>query len=453
MVQSFKDKILGAILAHRLLSKGSRILVGVSGGVDSMALLAIFCQLKSALQIELRVAHFNHQLRGSESDQDLVFVREHCQKLGIPFIEGAGDVAGLSKTSGVSMEMSARKLRREFLAETARAQGCTHIALAHHADDQVETFFLRLFRGAGLEGLSGMSWSGPDPFNPELMVIRPFLGVSKAEILAFARADNIVFRLDSSNSDSEMGRNFLRNKLLPLIRQEVNPAVNDAVLRAMAQIQDNQALIEWSLHDLEKGNLSVDFSTLPIAVQAEWIKRQLHELDLPCSFELITRLRTLPPIWIEVMEGVSVSLTPMGTIIKRGERSLEFNPSEASVSLVSAQKLEFGGYQISWELQAGENLPESEEATEYFDAGKVGESIILRHWRPGDKFRPIGNSHESKLQDIFVDLKIDVVARRQLLVGEAVNKGIFWVQGLRISDAFKLDKDSRQRLKWKWARL
>src|ERR1035437_5145368 len=159
-----------------------------------MVLLHLLNSLAKKYHRQISVAHFNHQLRGRASDADEKLVRQTAEKLSRPFFSERGDVARFAAQSKISVEMAARKLRHEFLARVAREQKISAVALAHHADDQVELFFLRLLRGAGGEGLAGMKWRSPSPADKGISLVRPLLDFSKAELLAFARENKIRFR-------------------------------------------------------------------------------------------------------------------------------------------------------------------------------------------------------------------------------------------------------------------
>ncbi|HOY60420.1 MAG TPA: tRNA lysidine(34) synthetase TilS, partial [Verrucomicrobiota bacterium] len=196
-----------AILTRRLFERGERIVVAVSGGLDSMVLLQLLDELASDSGWSLIVAHFNHGLRGWEADRDEALVRDSAWRLGWPCAVGWADSALRKRQPGISIEMAARQARHRFLAEVAAQSGCSKVALGQHADDQIETVLLRLLRGAGGEGLAGIKWLGPSPANPMIQLVRPLLGQTRATLRQWAGHADVSWREDRTNACADMSRN------------------------------------------------------------------------------------------------------------------------------------------------------------------------------------------------------------------------------------------------------
>ena len=458
------------IVSRQLLVPTQALLVAVSGGVDSMVLLRLLHQLSLKHQWELTVAHLNHQLRGQSSDADEKFVRRECQRIKVPVFTRRADVHKAARGHKLSIEMAARQLRHQFLARTAARLRIRTIVLAHHADDQLEHFFLRLFRGSGSEGLAGMKWRGPSPADRTIDLVRPMLDLPKSSITDYAAKNEVRYREDSSNRRLEIPRNQIRQKLLPLLRADFQPALDRTVLRAMDIIGSEAEFIsqvaeEWlrksnlgAKHPLLAGLSRSTFGELPIAVQRRCIQLQLRDLGLTSDFELVEQLR-----WAKVPIPVS-SPGSAGArcVFRNNEGLLAFRTAVASDFNEKHQKIEidaqsgeacFDGIRINWRTCAEKGSEfEAIAGQEIFDLERVGSSITLRHWRPGDRFQPVGMAQPIKLQDLFVNTKLPRSRRHTLVIAVAGSGEIFWVEGLRISERFKLTKKTIRRLQWQWQR-
>jgi len=456
-VNLFLQRVEANILAHRLIPRGQKILVGVSGGVDSMVLLAMLRVLAAKNAWEIWVAHFNHQLRGRASDADERLVRQAAAKMKLRFFAGGNDVAAFAKQAKISVEMGARKLRHEFLAGVARKHRIHTIALAHHADDQVELFFLRLLRGAGGDGLAGMKWRSPSPAGKNISLIRPLLGCFKAELEMFARENKIRFRNDATNFDSDLLRNRIRNELLPLLRENYQPAVDKAVLRLMDIVGAEAELAgQIAASNRTAKTIRKNLSKQPVAVQRRMLRDELQAAGVAADFDLVESLRARAGKFVSVSPSQAVARDDCGGIQIRAELSADFNPAEVRLKLAAraGQKV-LAGRNIRWQIDParGFGRPEKGAGIEYFDADKVGSAITLRHWRPGDRFQPIGMRSAVKLQDLFVNAKIPLQCRRELLLAATAGGEIFWVEGLRIGEIARLTKATKRRLSWEQSKF
>lgn len=429
-----------------LIPAGSAVLAAVSGGVDSMVLLDALARLSPERTWRIQAAHFNHQLRGAESEGDEELVRRRAMALGIPCVVERGNVRGWAAERGLSIEMAARELRHRFLARTAASQGISLVGLAHHADDQVETFWLRLLRGDVGPGAAGMRWKRPSEEDRHVHLVRPFLNVFKEEILEYARARGVEFREDSTNQDIHHQRNRIRHGLLPALA-EYQPNLRNITLRAAEVLGSEKEFIaraaaSW-LHAPAE-----EFNQLSPALQREIVRSQLMEAEITPDFDLIETLRLQPGKRVSVAKERTVWRDPKGRIQAAACESQEFDGAEFSIDVGRAGSLEAGNVRLEWE-RVGERGPGAEGA-EYFDADAVGAKVRIRFWQPGDRYQPIGSAHSIKLQDAFTNLKVPPAERRKRLVAIAEGGGIFWVEGLRIGERFKVTAASRQALKWSW---
>ncbi|NBV23709.1 MAG: tRNA lysidine(34) synthetase TilS [Proteobacteria bacterium] len=439
---------------RQLLPAGSAVLVAVSGGVDSMVLLHVLHSLAAEQGRGLVVAHFDHGLRGAASTGDARFVERAARRLGLECVVERGAVQALARERGWSVEMAARELRHEFLARTAKRRGLGTVALAHHADDQVELFFLRLLRGAG-GGLAGMKWRSPSPADLAITLIRPFLDQPKVALLEFAREQKIHFREDATNASEDILRNRVRRELLPLLRDRYASGCERTILRTMAIVGAETEFVQAAARDWLGKKRRTPFADLSIAVQRQAICFELVRLGLAADFELVERLRLEPGVKYSWQEG---------WLVREVAGTVEFQRAESPVALSEPLPLaldakpgtvEYDGVKVVWHIrrhQTTAGATRRTEGQERFDAGLVGSPIVLRHWRPGDRFQPIGMALTVKLQDLFTNAKVPTRERPGRLVAEAADGRIFWVEGLRIAEPFKLSQSTRVQLEWRWHR-
>ncbi len=453
-VSELLQRLECGILNRRLLLPGQKILVAVSGGVDSMVLLHALNALAQKTGWQLAVAHFNHQLRGRSSNADESFVRKTAATLKLPLVCERANVKAFAKKSKLSIEMAARKLRHEFLGRAARERKLSTIALAHHADDQVELFFLRLLRGAGGAGLAGMKWRSPSPADDKITLVRPLLDFAKAELAGFARKNKIVFREDATNASSDFLRNRIRNELLPLLQTKYQPGLRQSVLRLMEIVGAESETIGDLAADWRKQHRP-NFGNLSVSVQRRILQSQLVSLGLMADFELVESLRQAAGVAVSVGRNLSVSRTVAGMVKFKPHHPVGFNARGLVVNLRGrAGNAVFDDSAVDWSFDARKDFIRSrgDAACEFFDGEKVGAKITLRHWRPGDRFHPIGLRSDAKLQDLLTNAKIPREQRHQLVVAATAAGEIFWVEGLRISENFKLTPATKRRLVWRWRR-
>ncbi len=456
---------------RQLLEDGQTLLVAVSGGIDSVVLLDVLHRLSTRRRWKLVVAHFNHQLRGRESDHDEEFVHDLAVRLGWPFRVDREPVARKARAQRISIEMAARSARHEFLAAAARHAGARAIALAHHADDQAELFLLRLLRGSSSEGLGGMKWSGPSPADPTLRLVRPLLGRTRLEIEAFATAWKLAFREDSSNASVDLLRNRIRRELIPLLRKQYQPAVV-RVLNRQADLLAGDA--DYLAHEarrwLEQApSTRPALAQLPLALQRRTLIEQLLDLGLAPEFTTVEALRA----------GSCVRLGKKQLLSQSGTGSLTVVPVEASAARRETRPLgrerggarrgtvlavielppgtgsgiaDAGDYRVFWRVRMGRapDVRRPIAGREWVDADKLAGSIALRTVQSGDRFQPLGMSGAVRLQNLFVNARIPRERRaHQLLATDGAGE-IWWVAGLRLGERARVEPGTRRFLEWKW---
>jgi len=443
------------IASRMLFRDGQKILVAVSGGLDSMVLLRVLSQLAAPHRWKLTVAHFNHQLRGSAAGADQRLVLKTARRLRLRAVTGRADVAARARADGISLEMAGRKLRHDFLARTARKLRIPAIALAHHADDQVELFFLRLLRGTGGRGLAGMRWSNPSPGDPSVALVRPLLDQTKAALREAALAGNVPFSEDATNASMDIDRNKVRHELLPLLRRHYQPRLSERVLRLMelagAEAEVTAALAEKWLAAKRRDK----FDRLPPAVQRQVIYLQLLPMKPSPDFDLVEHLRLTPGHPLAIGPDLYVSRDAAGRLNASKFMAPVFDPAQVEMALANAKgRFEFGGLALAWKITRTTGTGFARKPNvEHFDADKVGGRVWLRHWQPGDRFQPIGMKSPRKLQDLFTDMKVPRAQRHRRIVAVTDQGALFWVEGLRMAEGFKLDSGTVRRLKWQWRRL
>lgn len=358
--------------------------MGVSGGPDSVALLDALV----ALGYRPHVCHLNHRWRGEESDADAEFVRQLAARYGLP--------ATIEARKAPQSEDGARRARFAFFERVARKTGLRTLLLAHTADDQVETFLLRLLRGAGPSGLSGI-W--PERPIGSLLVIRPLLSVWRPQILAYLRRRKLTWREDTSNANPRFLRNRVRHQLLPLLARDYNPGIRRVLWRT-AEILRAEAAGE------------------PVGFQRRAIRDALGPLEF-CAVEKLRR--RLFRHWPVKLKGRTV-IPELGLCVQ----AQIVKPARGSLSKRGDRK-----------------------TSEVLDAAAIGRRPFIRTWQPGDRFQPLGMHSQKKLQDFFVDEKVPRVQRCWVPLLCAQDKRIAWVVGYRIGEPFKVTEKTRRAVRFR----
>ncbi len=452
-IDDLPRKVQDFCLNHSLYEPGERVGLAVSGGRDSMVMLELFRRFE-APRPELVVLHFNHRLRGRESDQDEAAVARVCKEAGLPFLSDHGDVSAYAQTARLSLETAARTLRYEFFERAARQAKLQRIATAHTADDQAETVLDHLLRGAGISGLRGI------PMQRGIF-IRPLLFIRRSELAAFAAVHGIGFREDASNYDRRFRRNRIRLDLLPVLEQ-YNPRIVEALCRTACSAEDAECVLQHTaeealtncLVEQEKEKIVLDiqaflayFNSLQRLI-LQRVLEQMGEDPRTLSFsvwENFSRFLT------KSYSGRSYSLT----------RSLELSASQGLLTIerrrplpqpVSFDRLEgviplWDDYLLEISPTAPPLTPAPKSAMEeYIDADAALPPYRVRTVQPGDVLVPINGRGRRKVSDLLIDAKIPLAERRRLPILEC-RTGIVWVCGVRSADPYKITETTQKIIK------
>lgn len=426
------------IEAHHLFSPDDRLLLAVSGGVDSMVMLAL-C-VESGYRIG--VAHCNFLLRGSESDEDERLVEQVAARYGVPCYNRRFDTAAEMERTGESMEMAARRLRYAWFEELCGTEGYTAIVVAHQADDSVETFFINLLRGTGLRGLTGIT-------QQRGRIVRPLLFATRKEIVEYAMANRIPYREDSSNRSTKYLRNKIRLGLVPRIR-EINPKFTTLMRRNIGRLSDAQQFITAAIDAIreeiitrEEGLERIHPDRIPPAFPRNFVLYEVLSSGYGFKGDVIDALCTA------LDEGVSgrrfyarewVACTDRGSVVVGGieaDDSCEVEVSEGALRAYCGNSvLYFERRDIG--LIESFGVPPHEAQ---IDADRLQWPLRLRRWHEGDWFIPFGMTGKKKVSDFLIDEKVSVMEKQRqfvLLSGDE----IVWVVGRRIDDRFRLTDES-----------
>ena len=455
-VLKMEEKVHQVIRARDLLSPGDRIVVAVSGGPDSVALLSCLVALSSRWNWDLNIGHVNHGLRGTESEEDADFVKKLGNHFGVPVsIREARLKKQDTKFAKQSLQAYAREARYQALETILQERNATKLALGHTADDQAETVLMWMLRGSGAGGLSGI------PPKRGERIVRPLLDIPRSDILAYLEHRQLTYRMDSSNSQPVYLRNRLRQDLMPHLK-EYSPGLVNVLSRQAEIIRDDHAYLEIiaaeAFHQIcvteDEKRLQLDRTallTLPIAIRRrvvryalQQLKGNIHGLRFDVVQRLLGGLDHGQSGWTMNINNVDVTLEYDRLVFSKRWTIL---PDDLSPPPVREVGLDLPG-EVVWPLtgqrmvvsmnHAAEMASQSHKLEMYLDADTFTPELLLRSWRPGDAFCPKGfGGRQKKLQDFFSDMKLPRSQRAKvpLLVAP---EGILWVVGLREDERFQV---------------
>ncbi len=433
---------------HKLTETQKVLLVGVSGGPDSVALLHILAELRAGLSLRLHAAHLNHRLRGGESDADAAYVRSICHGLGVPVTIESADVESYRRRARLSLEEAGRHVRYGFFATIAKKVGAQAVLLGHTADDQAETVLMHLLRGSGLGGLRGMealsAWRGAK--GASLIIGRPLLGVRRRETHAYCKAHKLVPRRDSSNTSLKFFRNRVRLELLPALRT-YNPRIDEALARmaegathAVAHLEGQVDAVWKGLAHPSKAGLSLDkeaFARLSTALKTLALQRALAKVrgDVQgIEWEHLAKMQAIArgPAGrsISLPGGLRFEADYQKLLLRRGDTQAPGALEETPLSIPGVTAV--GGWRVEARLAKAPKTAHAAANVLWLDESWAKKGLTLRGRRPGDRFTPSGMRAPKKLQDFMVDAKIPRAERDSLPLLCAGGE-ILWVAGYRAS--------------------
>lgn len=463
MASGFEQRIADFVSDNGLLGPGGRVLLAVSGGADSTALLYAMCALKNrgAIDAEFACAHINHQLRGAEADQDDEFVRKEAEKLGLETRTRRVDVRSFARENRLSLETAARRLRIQSLLDIAAESGCHCVATAHQKDDNAETVVQRLARGTGIRGLGGI-W--PVKTFGRVRFIRPMLCVTRQEVIQYLKERGLQWRRDHTNADCTYRRNYIRHRLLPALQAGCTGSLVEQLFDLSRAARGYYALVckradEWwaAQGDLDGEKVTLDCERLSAEakpVRVELIRRRLAAVG--CGEKAIAQEHYEK--MLELAErntgGRRIEL-PGGFVARREHTELIFERAQGEQESATTEDAEieipgrtaFGAYLIRTTiLQREEGKMDSclhrndkglEKYIEVFDLDKVKLPVVVRSRRDGDRFVPLGMGAVKKVGKFLSDARVPSDVRRKALVVEDCEK-VIWVWPIRMSEQAKV---------------
>jgi len=454
------ERAIAAALRRIGLRPDRLILIGLSGGPDSIALANAFLALKDravSLNYRLAAAHLNHGLRGAEADRDEAFVRTFCARNTLELV--VERAVGLHHRAD-NLEERARDYRHAFLKRTASRLGAHHIALAHHADDQAETVLLRLMRGSGIAGAAGMAEAGPG------LLIRPMIGLRRSEVLAYLEAIGTDYVTDSSNLLGANARSQLRNTLVPMIERDYAPGLAARLsefasdLRAANDYLTRQSRAELNRRQVGPGRLDLtNFAAIDPALASVLLREFL------CTRR--GGLRRVNRSHIEGMRSLCVSRSPSGLCTLPGgwrmrreynEAVIELSEGRDRPSFAVALRAEaittVAASGFAFAMQASETSGAFLNRKTHrlgmgpmevlFDASVIGDALVVRNFREGDRIQPLGMDGSRKVQDVFTDRKLPRERRRSWPLVVARGGAIVWIPQMARSRAALVTSATRK---------
>ena len=455
------DKVIDYIRENEIIKQGDKILVALSGGPDSVCLLHILYRLKDTFNLKLGAIHINHMLRGEEADNDEKYIIKLCDELGINHYVKRINIEYVARDTNVSLEVAGRNERYKAFEEIKEKYEYNKIAVAHNANDQAETVLMRIMRGTGLEGLTGIKAKRADG------IIRPILCLNREEIEEYCEKNNLNPRIDASNYERIYSRNKVRLDILPYMKENFNKDIIDTLNRMTLLLQkDNEFIEEYSnkcyniycenygekikvSKNLFETEMDSIITRVLIRVFKE-ISNSYQNFEMKHIYEVVNLAKKSTGKKLNLTNKI-ICENLYGDIIfsKEDKPKEKIEDNEVKINKDDIfNKVIFDDYTIRFEVVENKNKVEfsKNNLIKLFDYDNIEKEIIIRYRKDGDKITPLGMNGSKKLKDIFIDLKIPREKRDTIPI-VCFDDNISWVVGYKTSQLFKVTKNTNKILK------
>ena len=428
MQQKFKKQ-----LQTLVIKKKSKILLAVSGGVDSMVLFDLLCNLN----IEFEVAHCNFSLRHKESDEDQFFIENICKENNIKLHLKKINTKQYARKNKMSIQMAARKIRYEWFRKLTKQYDIDFIFTAHHADDSIETFFINLIRGSGVKGLKGIQLASND-------LIRPLINFSKSDLYDYANKNKVEFREDSSNLNDYYVRNKIRNKMIPLL-ESINPGFKFSILKTIQNINTIENIYSQFIAEKKKSLLKKKDGEYQINISV--LLNELHPKQL--LYEIISDFgfSDIDAVFGALNSDSGREFFSLHFYMVKDRENLIISKNlfqdsqlitETTKTISQPYKISFKSLKLSDKKISKQNYNQL-----YLDYSKLTFPLLLRPWVDGDRFIPLGMKNFKKISDYFIDKKFSLIQKKKALLLIS-NGDIICIINERIDDRYKLVENSKK---------
>lgn len=457
-------KVISFIDENKLIEKGDKILVALSGGPDSVCMLHLLNSIKDVFNIEIFAAHVNHMLRGEESNRDEGYANELCGFLGIKIFSTRINIEDLAKERGISLEMAGRDARYEYFNSLKVKLGLNKIAIAHNLNDQAETVIMNLMRGSGIEGLCGIK------AKREGGIIRPILCLAREEIENYCEKMNLNPRIDKTNLENVYSRNKIRLDIIPYMKDNFNKDIIETINRTSKIIQlDNEYLNKVSMNNygmyvsltedrliLNKEAFKLDMAIITRIIKKAFIdfSNKHNNFEMKHIYDVISLSKNTTNKKIYLPNDIVCENIYGDIILKLNKKGKSGNIElEEQIEILKENlddlEINYKYYKVNFEIinKMKNNIEFSKNVLiKYFDYDKIMERIIIRTRKNGDKITPQGMKGSKRIKDIFINLKVPVEERDSTPL-VVFDENIAWIVGYRTSELFKIDNTTKKVLK------